>query len=566
MSMQPRPWPEPAPEIVVAVRAMYRNRELPVPVVVRDRLGELFADDEFAAAFGVRGRPGWSPGRLALVTVLQQAENLTDRAAADAVREKLSWKYALGLSLDDPGFDASILSEFRSRVIAGGLEQRVLDALLEKLTGLGLLGPGGKQRSDSTHVVSAVRDLNRLELAGESVRAALEALAAAAPDWLGAALEVAEWSTRYQQRVDSWRLPTSQPKRDELALAYGRDGYALLAAVYASGAPDWLAQIPAVDVLRVVLLQNYTRSIDASGREVITRREAKTDGLPPGSIRLASPYDLDARWSCKRDSYWCGYAVHVSETCTRPEDAPAHAAPNLITNVATTHAAVSDARMVEPIHDELSRRNLLPDEHYADSGYSSATAIEHARRDFGIELITPARVDASRQAQAGAGYDRAAFTIDFDAEQATCPQGQLSSHWHEAIQRDQPAVVIRFTAATCGPCPVREQCTTSARGRSLTIRRDGTFQTRNDALSEQETKAWQEKYALRAGIEGTIRQGLAVTELRQARYRGLAKTRFEHLCAATALNLIRLNNWWNGHPLDRSRHSHLTRLDHDLAA
>src|SRR6185369_2162126 len=138
MSVQPRSWPEPAPEVAAAVRAAYRRREPPLPVRVRDRLGELFPDAEFAPAFGVRGRPGWSPGRLALVTVLQMVENLTDRQAADAVRDKISWKYALGLDLDDEGFDPSVLSEFRTRVVAHSLEQRVLDLLLDALKVEGL--------------------------------------------------------------------------------------------------------------------------------------------------------------------------------------------------------------------------------------------------------------------------------------------------------------------------------------------------------------------------------------------------------------------------------------------
>src|SRR4051794_29864992 len=138
MSMQPMPWPEPDPQVAAAIHAMYVGREAPMPVVVRDRLGELFADAQFGVAFGVRGRPGWSPGRLALITVLQMAENLTDRQAAEAVRDKLSWKYALGLELTDTGFDASVLSEFRARVIAHGMEERVLDLLLARLIDEGL--------------------------------------------------------------------------------------------------------------------------------------------------------------------------------------------------------------------------------------------------------------------------------------------------------------------------------------------------------------------------------------------------------------------------------------------
>jgi transposase len=308
MSMQPMPWPEPAPEVVAAVRASYRRREPPLPVTVRDRLGELFADAEFTAGFGRRGRPGWSPGRLALVTVLQMAENLTDRQAADAVRDKISWKYALGLGLDDEGFDASVLSEFRARVAAQGLEQRVLDLLLARLVEHGLVGAGGRARTDSTHVVSAVRDLNRLELAGESVRAALEALAAAAPDWLATAVDVADWAGRYRARVDTWRLPTSRVKRGELMAAYGADAVALLRAVHDRAAPVWLAELSAVEVLRRVLVQNYVITIDAAGREVIRAREADTDGLPPGRTRLSSPYDPDARWAAKGDDlHWNGY-------------------------------------------------------------------------------------------------------------------------------------------------------------------------------------------------------------------------------------------------------------------
>src|SRR5256885_8739200 len=159
-------------------------------------------------------------------------ENLTDRQAAEAVRDKISWKYALGLGLADTGFDFSVLSEFRKRVAEHGLEARALDLLVAGLVDKGLIKPRGKQRTDSTHVLAAVRDLNRLELAGESVRAALEALAAAAPRWLDEALDVPGWAVRYGARVDSWRLPTSKTKRAELAAAYGADGFTLLEAVY----------------------------------------------------------------------------------------------------------------------------------------------------------------------------------------------------------------------------------------------------------------------------------------------------------------------------------------------
>jgi transposase len=199
MCMQPAAWPEPDPQIAAAIAAMYGTRKTarPLAVLIRDRLGEWLRDEVFAAAFGDRGRPGWSPSRLALVTVLQRAENLTDRLAADAVRLRLDWKYLLGLPADDPGFDHTVLAEFRGRVADSGLEQVVLDALLSKLAAGGLVKAGGRQRTDSTHVVAAVAALNRLELAGESVRAVLEALTAAHPDWLAQRICVPDFARRY---------------------------------------------------------------------------------------------------------------------------------------------------------------------------------------------------------------------------------------------------------------------------------------------------------------------------------------------------------------------------------
>ena len=149
------------------------------------------------------------------------------------------------------------------------------------LAGKGLVGAGGKQRTDATHVAWAVRDLNRLELAGESVRACLEALAAAAPDWLASVIDIREWNTRYGARVDSWRLPTSATKRERLAQLYGGDALALLRAVHAEQSPPWPRELPAVQVLRIMLVQNYYVHTNARGREVISRRESEKEGLPP---------------------------------------------------------------------------------------------------------------------------------------------------------------------------------------------------------------------------------------------------------------------------------------------
>src|SRR5487761_681316 len=529
MSMQPVPWPEPDPVIAAAITAKYQGkRPRPLAVQVRDRMGEWLHDADFAAVFGVRGRPGWSPSRLALVMVLQRAENLPDRAAAEAVRTRLDWQYLLGLALDAPGFDHTVLAEFRAKVSGAGLEQVTLDALLERLSADGLVTAGGKQRTDSTHVVAAVAALNRLALAGESVRAAVEALAAAHPGWLGQRVCVPDWASRYGTPMTSWRPPASQARQDELAIAYARDGYALLEAVYGESSPAWLRELPAVDVLRRVLVQNYTRAITADGREVIKRREKEPDGdgLPPGHARIASPYDLDARWGVKRDTFWLGYKLHVPETC---DDQPqcgcpaagdggtgrrghdkgcaAPAFPNLITHAATTDATVTDNQMTAVIHDELAAKNLAPGRSYLDSGYlSAALAVSEAAR-HGIVLIGPLLADTSAQARAGLGYARADFTIDYDTQTVTCPQGKTSASWTPCAQRGSAAIVATFAVSDCGPCPARALCTTSSKKRrQLTVLPRDLAEAQAAARNAETTIGFQADYARRAGVEGAMHQ------------------------------------------------------------
>src|SRR3954469_2182970 len=414
MSMRPRVLAEVPEQTAVVARAAFRKPTLAMRV--RDELAEVFADGAFIDAFGIRGRPGISPGQLAMVTVLQFAENLTDRQAADAVRGRIDWKYCLGLDLTDPGFDFSVLSQFRTRLVTHDLEGMAFEILLDRLVELGLVPARGRQRTDATHVVAAVRDLNRLEMVGETLRAALEALAAAAPQWLTSQID-AEAIKRYGARIDEWRLPKDQAGRQKLAVQVGRDGYRLLKAVADRRAPAWLREIPAVDVLRQVWIQQYTLS--ESGRAVIWR-DAEQHGLPPGRTRIISPYDIDARYSEKRGTSWDGYKVHVTETCdnTPADDATTDPdrPPNLITNVVTTHAAVADSAMTMNIHTMLADRDLLPAEHLMDAGYPSTAHLLALRTEHQVRLVGPMRGDCSRHAREGSLYARDKFTIDFDRQ------------------------------------------------------------------------------------------------------------------------------------------------------
>jgi transposase len=497
--------------------------------------------------FAVRGRPAVSPARLALVLVLQFAEGLSDRQAADAVRGRIDWKYALGLELADTGFDASVLSEFRARLVAGDAAERLLHRMLERLRERGLLARGGRQRTDATHVLAAVRELNRLELFTETLRAALEALAAAAPTWLEGVVPE-PWYDRYGQRARDWRLPKAEAARAELAVTVGTDGFALLEAVYAADAPMWLRDVEAVQTLRVVWIQQYYR--DQQGVRWRDRSE-----LPPGALAIGSPYDTQARYGIKRGVGWRGYKAHFTETC-QPDR------PHLIVHVATTPAATGDVETVAARHADLAGVDLLPAEHLVDAGYVSVDHVLGARADHGIELVGPLPPDSGWQARDEQGFDLARFRIDWDRQQVTCPNGHTSRNWRETHSRHGlPIIQATFRAPDCTPCPDRARCTRSpVLARHLTFRPRTQYQTQQQLRAEQATPAWRERYAHRAGIEGTIAQATRRSDLHHARYRGLAKTHLQHVLTALALNLVRVDAWLSGIPPGGSWASRLARL------
>ena len=290
---------------------------------MRDTLGTVYTHADFADLYPPVGQPAEAPWRLALVTIMQCAENLTDRQAADAVRGRIDWQYALGLDLTDAGCDFSVLSEFRARLLAGEAVERLLTQMLGLFVERGLLRARGTQRTDSTHIVAAVRDLHRLALVGETLHHALNVLAEETPAWVRAQV-TAEWFLRYGQRFSDYRLPKGQHDRQQLAETIGQDGLHLLTQMYGVAAPAALQALPAVETLRQVWVQQYDQESD-----VIRWRDAKN--YPPASLLMASPYDLESRYSDKRGHHWRGYKVHLTETCD--DDAP-----SLMTHVETTLA------------------------------------------------------------------------------------------------------------------------------------------------------------------------------------------------------------------------------------
>src|SRR6266581_7013438 len=372
MSMHPQPIPAIPEETARVAHAILPRGN--VWLQMRDEFGTLYEDHDFQDLFPRRGQPAEAPWCLALVTLMQYAEGLTDRQAAEAVRTRIDWKYVLSLELTDPGFDFSVLSEFRGRLLAHGAERRLFDQLLNLCRERGWIKARGKQRTDSTHVLAAIRTLRRLECVGETMRHALDVLAEVAPDWLLEHMD-AEWAERYRKRFSDFRLPKDAKERVTLAETIGADGRRLLERVYAETRLPWLAELDAVETLRRVWLQHY----HASEQGTPWRADQE---LPPSALLITSPYDVEARYSRKKSTTWTGYKVHFTETCEPDE-------PHFIVEVTTTSSTMPDGEIMGELHEQLAEREMLPEQHLVDMGYVDADVLAQSQTRYHVDVVGP---------------------------------------------------------------------------------------------------------------------------------------------------------------------------------
>lgn len=547
MSLHPQTIPDvPKQTAEVAKRAFRRGNRY---ILMRDKLGEFYQDRDFAQLFAVRGRPGEAPWQLALVLVFQFAEGLSDEQAAEAIRSRIDWKYALSLELEDSGFDASVLSEFRSRLVAGKLETQLLDLMLERFKEAGYIQVRGRQRTDSTHVLAAVRELNRLVLVGETLRHALNVLAVSAPSWLKPRIDPV-WVERYERRFDEYRLPKEASPRQALAEQIGSDGRQLLQEVLAPHNPKWLREIEAVRILHQVWLQQYVAVADTA----VMRWRQMTD-QPPSGQRIHTPYDAEARFSGKRNTAWLGYKVHLTESCDDNM-------PHLITHVLTTPATTPDFDAPSLIHANLATKELLPAEHLFDAGYVDSGLLVDSQKQHQVEVIGPLTPDHCWQARREDAYDVSHFVIDWEAKHVTCPQGHRSQKWSNTHNHlGTPIINIRFSPKACAQCTERAKCTRSQSGpRHMTLHPQLEHVALQQRRISQKTAEFKQRYDARAGIEGTISQAVRVTPLRRSRYIGLAKTHLQHVLCASAINLYRIVNYLAELPIAHTRISTFAAL------
>ena len=490
--------------------------------LVGDRLYEQYDEADYVDLYHPEGKPAVSPVLLSFVTTFQHMEGLSDRGAAEALRVRIDWKYALHLPLDYEGFHFSVLSEFRDRVTEHEAEARLFERLLEQLGELGMIKRRGRQRTDSLAVLTKVRDINRLELAVETLRVAVRALLAGDPEWTRATVPPT-WEERYGKRCVATDL--SKDTRQTLKLEVGRDGQWLLERLEEETTPAVLRQLPEVEVLRTVWHQQF--EVD----------EGKVTFRPPGpydgASRIATPHDPEARYSKKGKQTWVGEKLQVTET----DD---EGYPHLITDIAMTSSVETDMVALDGIQARLDARDLLPSEQIADSGYVSGPNLARSQ-ERGIDLIGRLPAPQSPQRRIPDGLTQDQFSIDWDTNTALCPGGHRSN---KGIRHSNGGVQFRFKTATCRACPLRSRCCSGKRGRTITI--TAHHHILQAARARQETEAFKAIYRHRGGVEGCLSALDRAHGIRKKRYVGQAKGRLQALFTGAAFNLRRAASWQAG--------------------
>ncbi|MBN1963357.1 MAG: transposase [Anaerolineae bacterium] len=502
------------------------TRRLAEPLMAADSVYRLVGQtaDEFideaqlAKLYAVEGRGAVNPVVLALVVVFQFVEKLPDRQAALMAVMRLDWKYALRQRLEWAGFHYADLSNFRKRLLTHGQERAVFEGVVSDLRDQGHIRRGGKQRTDSTHILGVVEQLSRLELVWEMLRMALGALLSSDAVWVLRWLP-ASFVQQYSTRREDYRLSEEEVAQEMQAA--GQDGCWLLAQLDRHGT-EQLRHLPEVAQLKRVLDEQFEQG------------EGPPTPRPPqdctGDV-LGTPHDPDVRYRQQGSTGWQGYQLQVTETAD--EDQPVQ----FITAVEVNSALAADQLRLAPIQRRLARLDLLPARHYVDQNYMSGHNLTASQRQ-GIALRGLIGPDTSHKPQ---GFRLADFTIDLERQQATCPAGRQAIVWSTTRpdRRNDVAYQVRF-GRQCLACAHFGSggCTASSQGRHLRITpyHDLSQARRHEALQP----SFQREMRTRAAIEGTVSELVRAHGARQARYCGLTNNQLQAAFIAAAANLKRL--------------------------
>lgn len=518
LKVQP-PWPMPAETERIGQKLLAEND---VYRLIGDRLFAQLNEAEYADLYSNEGKPGISPILLAFVTVFQFMEKLSDRQAIRELRMRLDWKYALHLPLEYEGFDFSVLSEFRDRLIRGQAEGRVFEKLVEQIRGMGLIKERGKQRSDSIAMLTKVRRLCRLETVVETLRLAIVAIVDQDPGW-GQEILPPSWEEKYGERFVRQRY--SEKEWQEYEEQIGENGQWLIERLEKGSAPAEIRNLPEVQVLKTVWTQQFRAE---AGKMVYTDLK-KYDG----HTQIQSPHDPEARYSRKRHYEWVGDKVQLTET----EDA---GYPHIITDMLATSSNRTDYEELPAIQARLEQRDCKPAEHYVDAGYMSGPNLDRSQKQH-IDLIGPLQTVTTPQDLLPDGITRDQFQIDAEQQTVTCPQGWIAHHPSPVNN----SLSFRFPKNLCATCELHARCCTGKGGRTIGI--SAYYALTDAAYARQNTPAFKQDYHQhRSGVEGSLSALVRGQGLRVARYIGSKKRNLQAIFSGCAANLLRTAHWLAG--------------------
>lgn len=467
-----------------------------------------FDNAQFAHLYQDGGRAPISPTLLACITILQYAFKVSDRMAVENTVMRRDWRIALGRDDSWAGFDASVLCNFRKRLVEHGCEEMIFGHVLEQMRSLGLLANRRKVRVDATALVANVATLSRADLISETLRVAVCELWDACPELRGHA-ELARLYDKYGEEVWLGREGSGEGRLTRL----GCEGFVLLEFFELVERPR-ARTLECRDLLARVLEENFERS---DGDD--DPRPLEGDEL--GKDRIVTPHEPDVRVGTKKHKSWVGNKVHLVETADT-------GVPNFVVDVLVTEPTVPDVNVTLKIIDRA--REVLPEAEVllADSGYASAENSEKAS-EHGMDLVSPPLANTSTKDI----FSAERFIIDFATRTATCPARHTTDRWYPG----ERGIRIRFRKSVCAACPLRSECTTAKDGRSLHISLYYEQLMRDRARAE--TNDFRKLYRQRAAVEGTISQAVHQCGLRVSRYRGRLKRIFHAWMAGTALNMRR---------------------------
>lgn len=499
--------------------------------------------------YSVLGSDCIHPARIAMASVLQHAEGISDRQASERMDDSLIWKYATRTDLNETGWDPSVYCDFRTRLLNSGAADLLLDKLLHVAEEKGLID-STKLRTDATHICSAAKLMSRIELVFECVFDCLNELMDEAPKFL-LSINKEEWRKRYYtMRAYNYQVPNTDNAKQKLANTIGSDAKYILEKIDESADKERLNGLMSVQILRRVLSEQFKDSND--GPSFLKKEELSRAG-----DRIASPHDLDATCASKRGKTWLGNKVHFSETYGAN-------APHLIVNVKTTPAHVNDCLVLDEIHRELKTKGRKPETHLVDAGYADVDTLIKCSQHDEIDVLTRVSSGNSWQSKADKGFDLSHFIIHWDKKVVVCPAGVESDAW-KTKGGDNGVVNASFPKDKCTTCPFKQDCTQS-NSRKLQFKAQSVFEFLQKYRQRQNTDEFKAEYSNRSGSEGTISQLVRRSDIRRSPYIGREKTHLANVLAATAINIIRIGNWLLGIGVSKTRKTRYEMLMSATAA